>query len=165
MKSLVLFYSRTGTTRKLAEKIAQELNSDIEEIIDLKDRKGAMGWLTSGRDAMKKKETHVKDISKDISKYDLIIIGSPVWAGSVTPAVRTFLNKNKDKMKKVAFFCTMGGENPSKIFIQMQELINIEPLGLLALTTKEVNNENYVSNLINKLNDFTNKIKKRNEKT
>ncbi len=159
MKTLVVFYSRTGTTRKLAEKIAHEFNSDLEEIIDLTDRRGAIGWITSGRDAMKKKVTSIKDLSKDISKYDLVIVGSPVWAGSVTPAIRTFLNKYKDQIKKTAFFCTMSGENPSRIFIQMQELINIKPLDILALTTKEVVNKNYTNDLINILNDFTNKVK------
>jgi flavodoxin len=138
MKTLIVFYSRTGTTKKLAEKIAEFLKADIEEIIDLKDRSGAVGWLASGRDAMKKKLTDIKKINNDISKFDLIIIGTPNWAGSVTPAIRTFLLKNKDNIKKIAFFCTMGGENPGKVFIQMQELINIRPLGILALNAKEV---------------------------
>lgn len=141
MKKLIVFYSRTGTTRKLAEKIASELDSDIEEIIDLTERKGATGWLKSGRDAMRKKLTNINDLKNGLKNYELIVVGSPVWVGSLTPAIRTFLLNNKNNIKKAAFFCTMGGNNPSKIFDQMEELINLKPLSILALTTKEVIND------------------------
>lgn len=92
---------------------------------------------------MKKKPTNIKEMNKNIKKYDLIIIGSPVWAGSVTPAIRTFLTNNKSNLKKAAFFCTRGGDNPGKIFTQMQELINIKPLGIIAFNTKEVKRNEY----------------------
>ena len=155
MKTLVVFYSRTGTTRKVGVELANQLKCEYEEIIDLKDRKGPIGWLTSGRDAMQKKLTDIKDFSRKINSYDLIVIGSPVWGGSVCPAVRTFLEKNKDNIKKTGFFCTMGGDNPSKVFEQMEETINKKPLGILSLKTKEVNDNNHIQ----KINDFVNLLR------
>ncbi|HBP51341.1 TPA: flavodoxin, partial [Candidatus Shapirobacteria bacterium] len=53
MKTLVVFYSRTGNTRRMGELIAQKLHADIDEIIDQKSRSGIIGWILSGRDAMK----------------------------------------------------------------------------------------------------------------
>lgn len=153
MKALVIFYSRTGTTKKLALAIADELKADYEEIIDLKDRSGIMGWLASGKDAMKKKITSIKEIKRDIESYGLVIFGSPVWAGSIAPAIRTFLINNQDKLKKVAFFCTMGGNNPSKTFLQMQELSSI-PISTLALSTKEVRNDLYKDKLSNYITEI-----------
>jgi len=155
MKPLVIFYSRTGTTRKVGTEIANQLKCEYEEIIDLKNRSGSIGWLASGRDAMKKKLTDIKNYSRNIDSYNIIIIGSPVWAGSVTPAIRTFLEKNKGNIKKVALFCTMGGDNPSKVFIQMEEIINKKPLGKLSLSTKEVNDENHIK----KINEFIKKLR------
>jgi flavodoxin len=138
MKTLVVYYSRTGTTKRLGEEIARLLKSDIEELIDLKNRMGIFGWIFSGRDAMKKYTTKIKEINKDIKKYDLVIIGTPNWGASLTPATRTFLEKYKRDIKKAAFFCTMGGDNPGKTFIQMEEIIQIKPIGTLALKAKEV---------------------------
>ena len=54
MKILVVFYSRTGNTKKIGEEISKNLKSDIDEIIDQKSRNGAIGFLTGGIDAMKK---------------------------------------------------------------------------------------------------------------
>jgi len=157
MKTLVLFYSRTGTTKNVGLEIANQLKCDYEEIIDLKDRSGAIGWLGAGKDAMKKKLTQIKEISKKIESYDLIIIGSPNWASSICPAVRTFLENNKANIKKAAYFCTSGGDNPGKIFSQMEEILNIKPIGTLALKTKEVNNKENNYNI--KLNEFVNIVK------
>jgi flavodoxin len=43
MKSLVVYYSRSGNTRFVAEQISEEIGADIEEIIDIKKRKGLLG--------------------------------------------------------------------------------------------------------------------------
>jgi flavodoxin len=89
MKKLVVFYSRTGTTKKIAQEIARKINADIEEIADLKNRKGILNWILAGRDGMKGSLTKV-NYSKDPGKYDLIIAGTPVWVNMV-PAIRTYL--------------------------------------------------------------------------
>ena len=59
MKTLVIYYTRTGNAKFLAETIAAELGADIEEVIDLKKRQGKLGWLSAGRDAMGEKETEI----------------------------------------------------------------------------------------------------------
>jgi len=45
MKTLVVYYSRTGKTKFVAEKIAVELKADVEEVVDLKSRSGRFGFL------------------------------------------------------------------------------------------------------------------------
>ena len=132
MKTLVVFYSRTGNTKKVAEEIAKILNADIEEIIDKKDRKGIVGWLKSGRDATFKKSAEIEFVKNPID-YDLVIIGTPIWAFTMTPAIRTYLSENK--FKKVAFFSTSGGSEGKKIFNEMEK-ISREPVATLSLLTK-----------------------------
>ena len=135
MKILVAYYSRTGNTKRVAEKIAGMLKADTNEIIDLKERKRVIiGWLISGRDAMKKKETQIK-FKKNPEKYDLVIIGTPIWAWNMAPAVRTYLKQNR-KIKKVAFFCTFGGSS-GKTFKEMERLSK-KPLALLEIKDKEI---------------------------
>ena len=60
MKILVVYYSRTGNTKAIAEALVEALNADIDEIIDLKKRMGFLNWLRSGHDALRKKFTQIK---------------------------------------------------------------------------------------------------------
>jgi len=106
MKTLVIYYTRTGNAKFAAETIATELGADIEEVIDLKNRQGRLAFLSAGRDAMSGKETEIAQTKRATADYDLIIIAQPVWAGSPTPAIRTYLNKNDLSGKKVALFFT-----------------------------------------------------------
>ena len=102
MKSIVIFYSRTGNTKYVAEQIASNLNSEILPLIDKKDRSGIWGWLMAGRDALKKAKTEIEDYNIALGSYDLIFIGCPNWAGQIPPAIRTFLDAhNWDKKKFV----------------------------------------------------------------
>lgn len=140
MKSLVTFYSRTGNTRKVAEEIAMKSKSDIEEIFDKKDRKGFLNYLIAAKDSALKKFTQIEGIKRDPSQYDLVIIGTPIWACGITPAIRTYLNKNK--FNKVAFFCTEGGSGEKRAFEQMEK-ISKKPIAVLSLIEKEIKNKQY----------------------
>ncbi|MFC1690670.1 flavodoxin family protein [Nanoarchaeota archaeon] len=153
MKILVAYYSRTGTTRKLAQDISKALNADIEEIIDTKNRDGVLGYMGAGRDGSTKKLTKLEPIKKDPSKYDLIILGTPVWAWAISAPIRTYITENKDKFKKVAFFITKGGSDCEKLFKEMGELAGKNPLATLELKTKEVIKGNY------DLKEFSKKVK------
>ena len=57
MKSLVVFYSRTGNTQKVGESLAKLLNAETEEIIDTTNRKGAVAWFIAGMHGFKKNLT------------------------------------------------------------------------------------------------------------
>ena len=152
MKKLVVFYSRTGNTRKIAEEITGKINADIEEIIDLKNRKGILNWIWAGRDGMKGNLTKIR-YSKDSGKYGLVIVGTPVWV-NMAPAIRTYLLDNRNKIKKIAFFLTSGGDNKGKTFNEMEK-ISKKPVAVLSLRTKEVK-ENCFED---KLNEFCRKLK------
>lgn len=157
MKSLVIYYSRTGTTRRAAVAIARILGSDIEEIIEIKDRSGIMGWLYAGRDAWLKKTTTIKKTKMNPSKYKVVIIGTPVWAFTVVPAVRTYITKNIKKLKKVAFFSTKDGNMNKGELKTMQELCKKKPLETMELTRKEMTSGEYFE----KAKKFAKRIKQK----
>jgi len=134
MKTLVVFYSRTGNTKKLAEFIAKELKADVDEICDEKDRRRKIvGWCIAGKDAMKKNLTKIK-YKKNPREYDLVVLGTPIWVGTMTPAIRTYLKENK--LKKVGFFCTCGSDS-GKCFSEMQNLSK-KPLAVFECKDKEL---------------------------
>jgi len=143
MKSLVVYYSRTGTTKRAATAISRVLGSDIEEIIDTTDRRGIAGWLCAGRDAWLKVPAVIKRPKMNPSKYRIVIIGTPVWSFTVTPAVRTYIAKNFKRFKRVAFFSTKDGRMSKGELKAMQELCGKKPVAKLELTRKEMMSGKY----------------------
>lgn len=156
MSKLVIFYSRTGTTKKIAEQITGILSCDFEEIFDIKNRLGFIGWLKSGKDAMLKKLTILDKVNKDPGSYDLIIIGTPIWAKNMSTPIRTYISENMDKFKKLAFFCTEGSKGGEKCFKKMAILCDKEPVATLEIKSKEIKKDIYADKIIS----FTDEIKK-----
>jgi len=139
MKTLVIYYTRSGNSKFMAETIAAELGADIEEVIDLKNRRGKLAFLPAGRDAMRGKETEIAQTKRNPTDYDLIIIGQPVWAGNPTPAIRTYMNKNALSGKKVAlFFSDSSDQAVEKTKALMP---NSTFVGELALPAKALENK------------------------
>jgi len=137
-RALAVYYSRTGVTKTVAEAIAQRLGADVEELIDTKSRKGPLGFVIAGKDAVRKKLTRIEPVKKTPADYDLVVIGTPVWAGTMASAVRTYLSHRGSEMKKVALFCTQGGKSPGHTLEDMQELCGKPPVETLSLRTKTV---------------------------
>jgi flavodoxin len=154
MNALVVYYSRTGTTRKVAEKLASLLECVTEEIHDTTNRKGMLGWLSAGKDATSKKLTKLEKVNNDPASYDIVIIGTPIWNGTLSTPIRTYLTQYKDRFKKVAFFCTYQytDDNP---FEEMESLCRKIPVATLRLHRKQ---EVEVDQYIKKAEEFVDRL-------
>ncbi|NMC36042.1 hypothetical protein GYA49_03270 [Candidatus Beckwithbacteria bacterium] len=154
MKTLIVYYSRTGNTAKIAKELAKNLKADLEIVYDTKNRRGPVRWFLAGGDGMGKKITAIKTPKYDPSKYDRVIIGTPIWVNA-TPAIRTYIQQNVKGLKKVAFFCTMGGINSEGVFADLQAETGKKPIATLAIRGKDVKAKNYS----NALQEFVHKLK------
>jgi flavodoxin len=110
-KVLVVYYSRTGHTRIIAEHLSKKFNADLEELIDQHKRTGVFGASSAGKDAIAGNTTTLDSLKHNPKDYDIIIIGGPSWFGNVTPAVRTFIMQNDLSGKKIGLFgiCHLTG--------------------------------------------------------
>ncbi len=147
MKILVVFYSRTGNTRIVAEEIRNGLDCDIEEIIDKQKRSGILGYWRSVYDAIRKKETVLEKIKNDPEDFDLLIIGTPVWNRNVSVPIRTYITQNHAKFNKLAFFCTATGPNFEGAIKGITELSNMSPIATLGIRAKEIKDRSYQSKI------------------
>lgn len=138
MKTLIVYYSKNGTTRKLAEEIREKTGSDIEELVSLKKYSGITGFIIAGKEGLQRIPGDIKPTNANVSDYDLVVIGTPVWGGNVSSPTRRYLMGNSGKIKKVAFFCTMGGDNSARTFDDMQEACGLKPVATLAVPAKEL---------------------------
>ncbi|MDO9026772.1 MAG: flavodoxin [bacterium] len=157
-KILVAFYSRTGTTKQVAAELAAMLGADIEEITDTKNRRGFFGYLGGGRDASGKKTTVIGPLQKEPADYDLVVLATPVWAWTVTPAMRTYLIQTKGRIGKAAFLCTMGGSGDVKTFTAMEEVSGLKPSATVSFKTDEVKKGRHTR----RLRDFADQLLKVN---
>ena len=109
-KILVLYYSQTGNTKAVAEEIANRLGADIEEIVAVNPYDNDF-QATIDRCKQEKEQGILPDINPvkaDISKYDVVFIGYPVWFGTYAPPVTAFLSNVDLSGKKIVPFCTFG---------------------------------------------------------
>ena len=103
MKTLVVYYSHDGSTKLMAEVIAKELHADIEEIHPEKPINasgisivhwGLHSWLCPP-------QSKIKPLSKNLADYDRIIIGTPVWAYTFAPPIKTLVKEYKISGKQI----------------------------------------------------------------
>lgn len=139
MKVLVVFYSRTGTTRKLATAIGAGCRADIEEIRDVRSRKGILrGWWRSILEVRRGSETPILPTEKHVEDYDLVVVGTPVWASSISSPLRTWLNRHRRELKRVAVLVTQGGRGGDKAIAQLTTLFGLTPAAELIVNARDV---------------------------
>ncbi|WP_160678314.1 flavodoxin [Clostridium sp. C8-1-8] len=123
MKSLIIFYSLEGDTKLIANSINEELKGDIVELTPVKQipTTGFKKFLWGGKQVMFKEKPELEPIAVDLSIYDLIVLGTPVWASRFAPVFNTFLESNNISNKKIALFCCHGGGKEGKTFSDFKE--------------------------------------------
>lgn len=110
-KTLIAYFSYSGITKKLAEKIAQIKGVDIFEIQTVKQYSSGYSQLLKESRSEQKENSRpkLKDSDLKMEEYDTIILGYPNWYNTCPMAVLTFLEIFDMSGKTIAPFCTHGG--------------------------------------------------------
>ena len=142
MKSLVVYYSRSNITKRLAQDIASQIDCDIEEIKSKVNYNGKLGYARGIKDGASGKIVELESQKYDPQDYEMVYVGAPVWASKAANPAISYLKQNEGKFNNVKFFLTAGSSGFDSGFKQMEET-SVKPLKTLALTTKEVKNKDY----------------------
>ena len=144
MRRLVVYYSLSGNTEEAAQKIAEKLDAELLKLGTVKTmpKSFAAQILVGGGQVMMNYIPELKPIDKDISLYDEIILGSPIWNSKGVPAINAFLKDENAAGKVTSLFFLSGGGEIQK--------------GLEAITKKLPNLKNMVSLLDRKHADSKN---------
>lgn len=119
---LVVHYSLSGNTERVAEDLATRLGAEREKIGDTRNRGGVLGYLRAALDSLRERPAELTGHDKNPNDYSLTLIGTPIWAGKITPAVRTYLRMNRGRFNDVAFFTTSGSTAAEKVIPAMERL-------------------------------------------
>ena len=111
MKKLLVYYSLSGNTAKIAKKIAEKAGCDIAEIKTKVPYTGDYNSIVSqGEDEVNSGfMPEILPLEKNPADYNEIILGTPVWWYTFAPAVKTFLSQTDFSGKKVFPYATNGG--------------------------------------------------------
>lgn len=124
MNNMVLYFTRSGNSKRIAEKIAKKLGCGTVEITDDKSWKGIFGFMRGGYYSLKQKVTRVSlEGDYDVSRADNIILVSPLWAGSAAPAGYSFLLNKKEKIKKLHMVICNDGSDTEEAFKKLELLV------------------------------------------
>jgi hypothetical protein len=96
-----------------------------------------VGYLKSIWEANRKQPANILSTKNDPASFDLVVIGTPVWAWSVSSPIRAYLLANRGRLPDVAFFCTMGGRGAEPTFAQMRDIVGKSPLAAYAVKASD----------------------------
>lgn len=154
-RKIIIYFTYTGNTKKIAEKIKEKLNCDILEIKTVIPY--SRDYDTVVNDEQNSESSNhlpeIQNLNIDLSNYDEIILGTPVWWYRPVPAIRTFLTQNDLSGKIIKPYATNAGWL-GKTFKEIKALC----------TNSEVSDEmnivfeSYSDKLVTKENDIMNWI-------
>jgi flavodoxin len=155
MKTSIIYYSYSGITRGIAEKIQKACGGDLIEVKSKEHYSKLTAYTLGSYRAMKMECDPIEPETIDVSPSDLIVIGTPVWAFKATPAINAAIAAlNGCIGKKAVIFATCGGSAKDTLAIMKNalEAKGVTVVGQFVLTQKEVEDEQKTKVLIDSIN-------------
>ncbi len=131
MKNLVAYFSASGTTKKVAEKLANVVNGDLYQIEpEIRYTPEDLNWMDNNSRSSIEMRDHssrpeIKDGLKSIDEYDTIYLGFPVWWYVAPTIINTFLEKYDFSGKNIIVFATSGSSGLGKTIEELKPSCSI----------------------------------------
>ncbi len=110
MKTVIVYYTFGGSTKKEAERLAAETGADLCRVLESKKRSFLASFIPGGSQAMKRKAVAIEPLNVNLQEYDRIIVGCPVWAGFPAPAFNAVMALLPSEKEVELFLCSGGGD-------------------------------------------------------
>lgn len=125
MKRAIVYYSLTGNTKSVAEKLAAELGADLFALgtVNPMPEKFSARIMYGGMQATFGLKPKITGVPENILSYDEIIAGTPVWAGKHAPALHTFFHMPGVNEKVTAVFTVCGGGENKNCIPNLKKLL------------------------------------------
>ena len=134
MKSVVLYYTFGGSTKREAERIAAEQEAPVYRVREKRNRSLIGSFIPGGMQAMKRKRSKILPPNVDLSAFDRIFLGAPVWAASPAPAVNSIIDLLPAGKEVEVFLCS-GGNDPRPSDEVTKQMIEAKGCKVTKITT------------------------------
>ena len=130
MNTMIVYYSHDGNTDAVAKKIADACGFDALRLTPAKayPESGFRKFFWGGKSAVMAETPELSPYAFDAHRYDRIVFGFPVWAGNVTPPIRTFVKEQNLTGKRIAAFACQSGAGAEKAFGKLKAALGIDAL-------------------------------------
>ena len=127
MRTLVVYYSMEGNTAYAADRIAKALGADTLRLRPKKEfpSKGALKFVWGGKSALMAEAPELVATDVDVDAYERIVLGTPVWASTFAPPLRTFLKGHDIAGKRVAAFVCQAGSGGEKALARLRQCAGV----------------------------------------
>ena len=137
MKRIIIYFSLEGNTEYIADELAKVLPADKLKLVPKKaySTSGFSKFFWGGKSAVMAEKPELEPYDVDLSVYDEIIFGFPVWAGTFTPPLRTFILENKENLKNktIAAFACQSGSGAERAFSKLKDCIGTTSFATTAI--------------------------------
>ena len=131
------------------------LNAQLAPIEEPRSRRGPLGFLRSAIDAVRGRDAVIRPPVAEPADFDLVLIGTPVWASHPSSPARSFARLYGQRIKRAAFFCTLGGSGAEPALRELGQALGRAPVATLTVTDRELD----AGSFDDKLTSFANAVR------
>jgi flavodoxin len=154
-KTCIIYHSFSGITRGVAEKVRTACGGDLIEV-NPRDKYSKLTAYTAGcYRARREEKDPVIPGTIDVTSYDLVVVGTPVWAWKATPVINGAIAALKGgEGKKAVIFATCGGQAGETLAIMKKALVakGVLVSGEAVFTKKEIEEGTKINDLVSLIN-------------
>jgi hypothetical protein len=147
MRSVIVVYSRSGNTLKVAKALAGTLGAEIVEIRSLRTYRGAFGLLRAGMDSFMRRNPPIEVDEAATGPHDLTVVAAPIWAGRAAAPLMAFLARRRKLHGRVALVLTHGGSDPCQAFDEVERQVGAPLVARLAIREADVKGDDFSAGL------------------
>jgi hypothetical protein len=145
---LVVCYSYTGVTRRLAQLLCSHHGWPLGEVLDERPRAGASGTWRCVVDSLLRRHPEVRYFGPDPDDFHTVVLMSPIWAWRLAGPMRTFVTTRRAVLRHVAVISTMGSGGASNAIAEIAHVLGRPPILADAFTTREIEDGSGTARLI-----------------
>ena len=146
-KVLVVVYSYTGTSRRVAQLLCSQQGWRLEEIAEVRARRGASGRLRCLLDSLFRRRPRISYDGPPPRDFDVVVLVSPIWGLHLAGPMRSFVARRRDHLPEVAVVSVMGGRGAPNAVAEIGRIVGRAPILSTAFTKREVDNSSFATRL------------------
>lgn len=137
-KVLVVVYSYTGTSRRVAELLRSQQGWETAEIAEVRPRSGVIGNLHCLLDSIFRRCPEIRYDGPLPRSFDAVVLVSPIWGLQLAGPMRSFVTRRRDHLPDIAVVSVMGGQGAPNAVEEIGRIVGRTPVADIALTMREI---------------------------
>ncbi|MET4577719.1 flavodoxin family protein [Ottowia thiooxydans] len=145
--TLIVCYSNTGTSRRVADLLATQFQWQRGEICERRSRAGVAGMLRCVGDSLLRRHPAIRYEGPDPRGFETVVLIAPIWVSRLAGPMRSFVRDRASSLKRVAVIAVMGGKGATNAFAEIDQILGRPPILSTSFTARNVDDGSYASGL------------------